>query len=311
MNQKASILASVFCLSVMFVIFGCGGGNNPPNTPEIISPADGATNQALDVDLNWSCSDPDGDQLTYDIFFGTASTPPSAATNVSNTVFDPGSLGYFTKYYWEIRAVDEMGDTTSSDVWSFTTIQPPERWFSYDDGGFEDGITCSPYGYLVVRFSRPQGWPALRVSKVKIYLYSGATEEFDISAYDDFNVGGSYCWPAGPVMTLKSNVTQNTGWFEHDVSQHFYSSEFFVGIYNSDTSSPYLGDDQSPDCAKRSYYKFGTSNWNIFVDGHDFGVQVYVNYVSGSLDGKVSEKGMWLKPSDRYLMDKNGVLIKK
>ena len=45
--------------------------NRPPNLPSIISPQDNSTNQALNLTLNWNCSDPDNDPIQYDVYLGT------------------------------------------------------------------------------------------------------------------------------------------------------------------------------------------------------------------------------------------------
>jgi|Deesub1362A_J573_1020465.scaffolds.fasta_scaffold01023_9 PKD repeat protein len=111
--------------------------NNPPNAPSNPSPADGETNVSITTDLSWQCSDPDGDALTYDVYFGTSSTPPKVASNITSTTYDPGTLQYNTTYYWRIVAWDS-NSSTSSPVWSFTTVangttpnQPPTADFSY------------------------------------------------------------------------------------------------------------------------------------------------------------------------------------
>ena len=52
------------------------GPNNPPNTPTNPSPANGATGVAVTQTLSWSGGDPDTkDTVTYDIYFGTGSSP--------------------------------------------------------------------------------------------------------------------------------------------------------------------------------------------------------------------------------------------
>lgn len=102
-----------------------GGGNQPPRTPSNALPANGASSQALDVDLSWSCADPDNDTLSYDVYFGVAATPPRVSVNQSATTYDPGTLIEDTLYYWRIIAKDGRGHTTEGPVWHFATATPP------------------------------------------------------------------------------------------------------------------------------------------------------------------------------------------
>ena len=79
-------------------------------------------NQNTNSTLSWSCSDPDGDPLTYDVYFGTTSNPPLVGSNQSNTNYDPGQLDNNTTYYWKIVAKDNQGGFTTGPVWSFSTV---------------------------------------------------------------------------------------------------------------------------------------------------------------------------------------------
>jgi uncharacterized protein (TIGR02145 family) len=99
-------------------------GNNPPATPSSPSPSNGSTGVSTSPTLSWSCSDPDGDALTYDVYFGTSSNPTSTiSTNQTATSIGRTGLNNNTTYYWKIIAKDSKGASTSSPVWSFTTIQ--------------------------------------------------------------------------------------------------------------------------------------------------------------------------------------------
>lgn len=98
--------------------------NQAPTAPDNPTPVTGATDQALDVDLSWTASDPDGDALTYDVYLAAGDTTPDELVSSDQTAasFDPGLLSAHMTYYWKIVATDENGKSTSGDVWSFTTL---------------------------------------------------------------------------------------------------------------------------------------------------------------------------------------------
>ncbi|HEU4366467.1 MAG TPA: FlgD immunoglobulin-like domain containing protein [Candidatus Krumholzibacteria bacterium] len=95
--------------------------NYAPNAPGNPVPANGATSQSVDVALRWSATDPDGDDMTFDVYLGTINPPPLAASGIGTVLYQPSSLDYATKYYWRIVARDEHGASREGPVWSFTT----------------------------------------------------------------------------------------------------------------------------------------------------------------------------------------------
>jgi uncharacterized protein (TIGR02145 family) len=66
-------------------------------------------------------TDPENDPVTYDVYFGTLSTPPSVKIGATTTSYSPGTLAANTKYYWKIVANDNQSNSTPGAVWSFTT----------------------------------------------------------------------------------------------------------------------------------------------------------------------------------------------
>jgi transcriptional regulator CtsR len=96
-----------------------------PYVPGNLSPEDGASGVPTNATLSWTGGDPDaGDTVTYDVYFGTNSTPPLVSNHQSGTVYDPGALAYNTKYYWQIIATDNRGASTTGPLWDFTTQSP-------------------------------------------------------------------------------------------------------------------------------------------------------------------------------------------
>lgn len=97
------------------------GQNNPPNEPGNPSPPNKAENIDIYEVLKWSCNDPNGDTLTFDVYFGINSSPQKVSSNQSENIFDPGKLDNDVKYYWSIVAWDSKGSSTQGPTWSFTT----------------------------------------------------------------------------------------------------------------------------------------------------------------------------------------------
>ncbi|EMR74680.1 hypothetical protein MBGDF03_00263 [Thermoplasmatales archaeon SCGC AB-540-F20] len=101
--------------------------NNPPSAPSNPFPPDGATGVDINADLSWNCSDPDGDDLTYDVYFEANDPTPDilVSNNQSENWYDPGTMDYNTHYYWQIVAWDNYGESTSGSIWDFITGSEP------------------------------------------------------------------------------------------------------------------------------------------------------------------------------------------
>jgi len=126
--------------------------NNPPNTPSAPSPADGAADQAKDVDLSWTGGDPDpGDNVTYDVYLGDSSPPPLVVSNHGGPSYDPGTLEGGTTYYWKTVARDNHGATAEGPEWDFTTASAPciARLDGTDYGTIQAAIDAASTGDVI------------------------------------------------------------------------------------------------------------------------------------------------------------------
>ena len=96
--------------------------NSLPAQPSNPDPLDSSSNIDLDPTLSWTCTDPENDLLTYDVYFGDCPTPslPPIATGLTDSNFNPGTLNYGTEYCWYVIA-DDGFDTVTGPTWSFTT----------------------------------------------------------------------------------------------------------------------------------------------------------------------------------------------
>ncbi len=123
--------------------------NNPPSV-SLLSPQNGNTfdSSTTSVALQWSGSDPDGDSLTYDLYFGTSSSPSLYDSSLASTSYTI-SVSAGKTYYWKIVADDGNGGTASSAVWSFSveavtpTPEPPVAYFTFSPTSPETGETVT------------------------------------------------------------------------------------------------------------------------------------------------------------------------
>ncbi len=83
--------------------------------PALVSPANGATVVANGALLSWNAAPA---AVSYDVYFGTLSTPPMVTTTAATT-YAPGALTPGATYYWQIVARNSTG-TAPSSIWSFT-----------------------------------------------------------------------------------------------------------------------------------------------------------------------------------------------
>lgn len=112
--------------------------NNPPTKPEIIFPANGATEITLMPIFEWNGSeDAEGDKINYFVYISEDNNSwknISAGENTSVPL--PASIGVLkpnTKYYYKVAANDGNNKgVTESDVFTFTTSAKD----AYSDGEY-------------------------------------------------------------------------------------------------------------------------------------------------------------------------------
>ena len=96
--------------------------NKAPIIQSNPGPSDKATNQQLTLTLGWTCNEPDGDTVTYDVYFGTGSNPSTKiSSNQTDNKLNKSNLSQGTTYYWKVVAKDSKGATTEGPIWRFTT----------------------------------------------------------------------------------------------------------------------------------------------------------------------------------------------
>lgn len=100
--------------------------NTAPQTPEQPAPADLTQDLSPDstITLQWSSSDPDGDPVAFDVFFGNSrgnlELVSGNQTATSHTINQPLNPNRF--YYWRVTAKDSKGVWRPSPIWVFSTV---------------------------------------------------------------------------------------------------------------------------------------------------------------------------------------------
>ncbi len=101
--------------------------NRCPDEPSSPFPSNGATSVSVNANLDWSCSDPDGDVLYYTVYFGTEEPLSIIKDDQTGSHADPGTLEEGTTYYWYVVADDHNGCVSfRPTAWSFETEQTVE-----------------------------------------------------------------------------------------------------------------------------------------------------------------------------------------
>lgn len=122
--------------------------NSNPNVPATPAPANNAANvSATLASLTWTATDPENDDLTYDVYLGTTSAPAPVATGLTSASYTlPSLLSPTTVYYWKIVAHDPYGGQSTSPVWQFTTGALPVNSFV---GNYTADEPAEAYNYPV------------------------------------------------------------------------------------------------------------------------------------------------------------------
>lgn len=123
--------------------------NQAPNSFNLIAVADGATNVGLSPQLTWeAATDSDGEAVTYQVYLDTQNPPQtSIANNLGVNSFSvQNALLPETTYYWKVIAKDTNGNTTESNLASFSTRDKTTeeaiigKWFFESQDGTEVSI---------------------------------------------------------------------------------------------------------------------------------------------------------------------------
>ena len=94
--------------------------NLVPEKPYDPYPSDDEEIEETSITLFWNASDPEDDDLVFDVHFGTDQNPPRVSNDQEDDIYQLSDLELGQTYYWYIVAKDVVGNTTESEVWSFS-----------------------------------------------------------------------------------------------------------------------------------------------------------------------------------------------
>ncbi|MFO7916033.1 MAG: hypothetical protein R6U43_10140 [Candidatus Krumholzibacteriales bacterium] len=98
---------------------------HPPGSPHSPVPADGAAARDTFITLSWQCSDPDGDDLEFEVYIRPEGGAEESFPVDEMTLEMQDPLEPYTDYTWKVTASDGGRSTTGSD-WTFTTCASME-----------------------------------------------------------------------------------------------------------------------------------------------------------------------------------------
>ncbi len=148
--------------------------NRPPFKPSLPNPEHRGTTDKTPIVLSWSCSDPDGDQVKYDVFFDKNNPPTTKiGSDLTTTECDSPDLTDSTTYFWKVIAKDSYGAITDGDVWRFTVIKNSTTlptgliaYWSFDDETAKDQTGNGRNGTLMNNPTFVQGKKGKAISLV-------------------------------------------------------------------------------------------------------------------------------------------------
>ena len=128
---------------------------DPPSTPSLSSPDDGATGISRTPTLKWSSvSGADEYEVQVDTDPGVNSPFIDEPESNDSYSIKAGELDYSTTYYWQVRARNDGGPSGWSDIWKFTTKDKPEAEITVPStplsfGDQQVGTVSSPQSYTL------------------------------------------------------------------------------------------------------------------------------------------------------------------
>lgn len=111
-----------------------------PNPAVLVSPVNGSWAMIGDI-LSWNSGG--GFPSSYDVYFGTSSTPPLVSDNQTTTTYTP-TLTAGNTYYWKVVPANAFGEASDCPTWSFKTPTATQLAESFENTSFPPAGWANP-----------------------------------------------------------------------------------------------------------------------------------------------------------------------
>jgi len=178
--------------------------NSNPNAPKVPKPDSASVGKSCTPTLTWTGTDPEGDDLTYDVYLDTAAVPKLSAAGLPSASYSPAiALLPFTVYYWKVVAHDPYGGSATSNVWKFTTGALP---ISFYTGNYNADEPAESYSYGVT-------FALVDATHIKTVNYwnSGWTGKFTLDLTNLTYTMPTTTWTSGYSGTESGIIDPTTG----------------------------------------------------------------------------------------------------
>ncbi|CAM4267499.1 carboxypeptidase-like regulatory domain-containing protein [Gillisia hiemivivida] len=118
--------------NVIFKLVISSANNRQPSAPVAITPLDNAEVTDLNVDFAWNSTDPDGDELTYELKIrNDRNEEVLEFSNIQDTTYNVSDLKYGYKYFWQVAVSDSINEPVLSQVYSFKITEFPNNSYYF------------------------------------------------------------------------------------------------------------------------------------------------------------------------------------
>lgn len=99
---------------------GPGVANYAPFPAEAVSPLRGAIlSVTTEINLEWSASDIDNDLKEFEVYLGASPDNMPKVGTVTELTLNALTVSPTTTYFWQVKALDDYGNSSTSEVFGF------------------------------------------------------------------------------------------------------------------------------------------------------------------------------------------------